>query len=73
MTRKTSTFNQLSVDGIGNMHAVKAISAIILGLSLLALVVFAVIALFSTGGSEISLGTEAGLEASSARWGALGE
>ena len=73
MTRKTSTFRQLSVNGIGNMNAVKTISAIILGLSLLALVVLAVATLFSTGGSGVLLGTEAGLEASTARWSALGE
>ena len=73
MTRKSSTLSQLSVNGMGNIHAVKTISAIILGLSLLALVVVAVVMLLSAGGPEVSTGTAAGIEASSARWSALGE
>ena len=73
MTRKSSTLSQLSVNGMESVQVLKTISAIILGLSLLALVVVAVIMVFSAGGPEVSTGTAAGIEASSARWSALGE
>ena len=73
MTRKSNTFGQLSVNGIGTINTVKAVSAGILGLSLLALVVIVAGMLLSAGQAQLPSGTAAGLEASSARWTAIGE
>ena len=72
MNRKSGTLSILSFNGMENILALKPISTIVLGLSALVLVVVALLAGMPLSDSGGLPGISAGVEASSARWTALG-
>jgi hypothetical protein len=72
-SQNSSTLKQASLNRLENIQVVKMIAAIALGLGLVALAVVVVMLVFSADGTDAESATAAGLEASSARWSALGE
>ena len=71
MTRKTNTLNL--TNSMEHFTTVKLISAIVLVLSVLALTVVAALTVPSLIAPAVQNGTAAGVDASTARWTALGE
>jgi len=73
MAHRTSTFGAWAASGLEGMLTLKRASLMTLGLALLALVVILALAIGSVVRPQTSAGVVAGVEASAARWSALGE
>ena len=72
MSRMSGTANLFWIDGGMGVFVRRNVNMLLLGLLVLALATFGVLAVNSLSGPSVSLGVAAGLEASTARWSALG-
>ena len=73
MARKSGTFSQMSLSRIENLRVIKTVSVVALGLGVLGLAIALIAMVVTAAGSGVTMGTLTGLEASAARWSALGE